>query len=126
MPLTAFFPPTVPANVTAHVQALTSFALADNDPRYLPVTLIGLATTIASDGRTAHVTGQASLSETASPAKTVWVAAVAYDSSGRVTGFRRWEWSGTLETLGTVPFDFTVSGFGTMMQRVEVFAEARP
>jgi LysM repeat protein len=126
MPLTAFFPPTVPADVTPRVQVLTAFALADNDPRYLPVTLIGLATTIAADGRTARISGQASLSETASPAKTVWVAAVAYDSAGRVSGFRRWEWSGTLETLGSIPFDFTVSGFGNDMARVEVFVEARP
>lgn len=126
MPLTAFFPPPFPADVTPRVQALTSFALAEDDPRYLPVTLIGLTTVIAADGRTARVTGQASLSETASPAKTVWVAAVAYDSSGRVTGFRRWEWSGTLETLGSVPFDFVVSSFGSDMTRVEVFAEARP
>ena len=126
MPLTVFFPAPLPAGVTRRVQTLSAFSLAEDDPRYLPVTLIGLTTVIAQDGRTAQVSGQASLSETASPAKTVWVAAVAYDSSGRVTGFRRWEWSGTLETLGSIPFDFVVSSFGSDLTRVEVFAEARP
>lgn len=126
MPLTAFFPAPLPVDATPRVQALTAFTLAEDDPRYLPVTLIGLTTVIAPDGRAARVAGRASLSETASPATTVWVAAVAYDSSGRVTGFRRWEWSGTLESLGSLLFDFTVSSFGSDMKRVEVFAEARP
>ena len=128
LPLTAFFPAPLPADVTPRVQALTSFALAEDDPRYLPVTLIGLTTVIAEDGprSTARVSGQAALSATEKPAATVWVAAVAYDSSGRVTGFRRWEWSGQLEAFGSLPFDFTVSSFGSDLTRVEVFAEARP
>lgn len=126
MPLTTFFPPPLPADVTPRVQTLSAFALAEDDPRYIPVTLIGLTTVIAADGRAARVAGQATLSATEKPAKTVWVVAVAYDSSGRVTGFRRWEWSGQLAAFGSLPFDFTVSGFGSDLTRVEVFAEARP
>ena len=126
MPLTVFFPAPLPADVIPRVQTLSAFALAENDPRYIPVTLIGLTTVIAEDRGTAHVSGQATLSATEKPAKTVWVAAVAYDSSGRVTGFRRWEWSGQLAAFGSLPFDFTVSSFGSDMTRVEVFAEARP
>lgn len=125
MPLTVFFPAPLPADVTPRVQTLSAFALAEDDPRYLPVTLIGLTTVIAEDGRTARVSGQATLSATEKPASTVWVAAVTYDSSGRVTGFRRWEWSGQLGAFGSLPFDFPVSGFGADMARVEVFAEAR-
>jgi len=126
MPLTAFFPAPLPADVIPRVQTLTAIALAPDDPRYIPVTLIGLTTVIAADGRTARVAGQVTLSATEAPAKTVWVVAVAYDSAGRVVGFRRWEWSGELAAFGSLPFDFAVSAFGSDMTRVESFAEARP
>ena len=126
LPLTAFFPPPLPAGLTPRVLALTAISIAPNDPRYIPAALNNVSVTIAADGRSARVTGQASLSGSGAAARTIWVAAVAYDEAGRVVGFRRWEWSGELAPGGSLPFDLVVSGFGSGMKRVEAFVEARP
>jgi hypothetical protein len=124
--LTAFFPPPIPANVQPRVQVLTAISLSANDPRYLSATLDVASTEIAADRRTARVHGQVILSAGGTSAKTIWVAAVAYDAAGRVTGFRRWEWSGELTPGGNLPFDFSVSSFGSGVMRVELAVEARP
>jgi LysM repeat protein len=125
LPLTAFFPAPLPAGLTPRVQALTAISLAANDPRYLPASLNNVTIDIAADGRSARARGEVILSG-GGAAKTVWVAAVAYDEAGRVVGFRRWEWSGELAPGGSLPFDMEVSGFGSGMKRVELFVEARP
>ena len=126
LPLTAFFPAPIPVDVLPRVQVLTAIITPANDPRYLFASLNGVTTAIDLDGFTARVTGQVILSDKGAPAKTVWVAAVAYDGAGRVVGFRRWEWSGALAPGGSLPFDFEVSGFGSGMVRVELAVEARP
>jgi hypothetical protein len=99
--------------------------LAAGDARYLPVIIINPLTEIASNGKTARVTGQVSLPGNVAEAKTVWVAAVAFDDAGRVVGFRRWEGS-VLAPGGSIPFDLTVSSLGSRVTRVELFVEARP
>ena len=125
LPLTAFFPPTIPADATPRVQVLTAITIPANDTRYLPAALKNTNTVIASDGRSARVSGQASLPANSPAAKTVWVAAVAYDAAGRVVGLRRWEGSG-LPPGGSLPFDLTVASLGSRVTRVELFIEARP
>jgi len=126
LPLTAFFSAPLPPNLTPRVLTLTAIALAPNDPRYLRASLNNVAIQIAADGRSARLSGMANLSDASAAAKSVWVAAVAYDDSGRVVGFRRWEWSGELAPGGSLSFDFVVSGFGSSMKQVEAFVEARP
>ena len=125
LPLTVFFPPPVPADARPRAQILSATILAPGDARYLNASLANPLTEIASDGRTARVSGQVSLPAESVPAKTVWVAAVAYDAAGRVVGFRRWEGSG-LQPGGSLPFDLTVASLGSRVTRVEVFVEARP
>ncbi len=127
LPLTAFFPPPIPADAKPRVQVLTSIAIPASDARYLPASLQAISSEIAADGLTARVRGQVILPATTSaPAKTVWVAAVAYDAAGRVTGFRRWEWIGELAPGGSLAFEFSVSSLGSGMKRMELFVEARP
>lgn len=125
LPLTAFFPPPIPADATPRVQALTAIAIPANDPRYLKASLQNTTTVIAPDGRAARVSGQVSLPANSPAAKIVWVAAVAYDGAGRVVGFRRWEGSG-IQPGGSLTFDLTVASLGSRVRRVEVFVEARP
>jgi LysM repeat protein len=125
LPLTAFFPPPVPADATPRVQVLTAILLPPGDARYLSASLLNPLAGIASDGRTARLSGQVSLPADSAPAQTIWVAAVAYDAAGRVVGFRRWEGS-SIQPGGSLPFDFTVASLGARMTRVEFFVEARP
>jgi hypothetical protein len=56
----------------------------------------------------------------------VWIAAVAYDAQGQVTGLRRWQSNETLPPGGSLPFEMTVYSLGGDMVRVEVVVEARP
>jgi hypothetical protein len=125
LPLTAFFPPPVPVDATPRFQILSAMALTPNDARYLSAALVDPLTEIASDGRTARVSGQVILPAGSAAANTVWVVAVAYDAAGRVVGFRRGEGSG-LQPGGSLPFELTVSSLGSRATRVEIFVEARP
>ena len=125
LPLTVFFPSPAPVDASPRAQILSSTILASNDARYLNASLVNPLTVIASDGRSARVNGQVSLPADSVPAKTVWVAAVAYDAAGRVVGFRRWEGSG-LQPGTSIQFDLTVASLGSRVTRVEVFVEARP
>jgi hypothetical protein len=125
LPLTVFFPSPAPLDASPRIQVLSAINLPPGDTRYLNVSLVNPLTVIAADGRTARVSGQISLPAESLPAKTVWVAAVAYDAAGRVVGFRRWEGSG-LQPGGSLPFDLTVASLGSRVTRVELFVEARP
>jgi LysM repeat protein len=125
LPLTVFFPSPAPVDASPRIQILSAINLPPGDARYLNATLVNPLTEIASDGRTARVSGQVSLPADSLPAKTVWVVAVAYDAAGRVEGFRRWEGSG-LQPGGSISFDLTVASLGSRMTRVELFVEVRP
>ncbi len=126
LPLTAFFPPPLAADLSPRVQMLTSIAIASDDARYLLASLKNTSVEIAPNARTARLRGQVLLTANSKPAKTIWVAAVAYDSAGRVSGFRRWEWTGELAAGASLPFEFEVPALGAGMTRVELFVEARP
>jgi LysM repeat protein len=125
LPLTAFFPAPIPADAQPRVQTLTAIVIPANDARYLPVSLSGTSVVIAADGLTARISGQVILPADSAPAKTIWVAAVAYDAAGRVVGFRRWE-GGGIQPGGSLTFDFAVASLGSGMKRVELVVEARP
>ena len=126
LPLTAFFAAPVPADAQPRIQTLTAIAIQPDDPRYLPASLQNTSVDVAPNGLTARLRGEVLLAQESAPAKTVWVVAVAYDVAGRVTGFRRWEWSGELAAGAAIPFEFEVSALGSALTRVEFFVEARP
>lgn len=126
IPLMVFFEPEVPAEVQPRVQLLTAIRLLPDDSRYLPAILQNTLAEVNWSGKTAKVSGQVSLPSKSEPAGQVWVAGVAYDSTGNVVGVRRWESSETLEAGGSLPFEFTVSSLGPTIVRVEFVVEARP
>jgi LysM repeat protein len=125
LPLTVFFPSPAPVDASPHAQILSATILQPNDALYLNASLLNPLTEIASDGRTARLSGQVSLPANSLPAQTVWVTAVTYDAAGRVVGFRRWEGSG-LQPGGSIQFVLTVASLGSRVTRVELFVEARP
>ena len=125
LPLAAFFKPLIPADAKPRVQILTAVRLAPGDPRYLPASTRNVLVEVDWDGRRAVVSGNAALPVESKAAASVWLAATAYESSGRVVGWRRWE-GGPLQPGGTLPFTFTVSSLGASIDRVELAVEARP
>jgi hypothetical protein len=91
LPLMVYFPPVIPADARPQVRVLTGIHLEPGDERYLPATLHNTLSQVDRSGRSALVSGTLRLPENVAAAGLVWVAAVAYDDSGRVVGARRWE-----------------------------------
>ncbi len=92
LPLTIYFAPDIPLNAKPQAQILTAIQIQPNDPRYLPASLQNTSVQVDASGLTAQVNGQVVLAaSSSSAAKLIWIAAIAYDESGRVIGGRRWE-----------------------------------
>jgi LysM repeat protein len=126
LPLMVFFAPVVPENARPQAHILTGIRLLPGDARYLPATLHNTLAQIDSSGRNAQVSGTIRLPEESIPASLVWVAAVAYDDTGRVVGVRRWESTAGIQPGGSLQFAFEISGLAREIENVEFVGEARP
>ncbi len=126
MPLAAYFPPPLAANLTPRVAVLTSLRLLPGDARYLPVALQDTLVSVDWSGRTAQVSGRAVLTAASGTVKLLWVLAVAYDAAGEVVGLRRWEAPSPLAAGASQDFAFSVSSIGPGIDHVEFLVEARP
>lgn len=125
LPLAVYFPPEIPLDAKPQVQILTAIRLSANDSRYLPATVNNTLVQVNADGHFAQVSGEVRLPAESNAATQVWVAAVAYDESGRVVGVRRWE-GGGIQPGGSLNFEMTVASLGGVLTRVEFAVEARP
>ena len=125
LPLSIYFPPNMAVNAKPQVQILTAIRLSPNDPRYLPATINNTLVQIDADGHFANITGEVRLPAESNTATQTWVAVVAYDESGRVVGFKRWE-GGGIQPGGNLNFEMTVASLGGVLTRVEFAVEARP
>ncbi|NWG35383.1 MAG: LysM peptidoglycan-binding domain-containing protein [Chloroflexi bacterium] len=125
LPLSVYFAPDIPVEAMPQVQMLTAIRLSLNDPRYLPATINNTLVQIDSDGHFAQVSGEVHLPAESNAATKTWVAAVAYDETGRVVGVRRWE-GGGIQPGGKIRFEMTVASLGGVLRRVEFAVEARP
>lgn len=125
LPLAVYFPPDIPVDAKPQVQILTAIRLLSNDSRYLPATVNNTLVQINADSHFADITGEVRLPAESNAATQTWVAAVAYDESGRVVGVKRWE-GGGVQPGGSLNFEMTVASLGGVLTRVEFAVEARP
>jgi LysM repeat protein len=123
LPAAAFFPG-IGGNNNAQSSLITAVRLTMADDRYQRAELQNMLVKIAWDGYSANLQGQISLPQAAQPATRVWLAAVAYDASGRMVGYRRWEAAETLQPGGLLPFELNVYSLGPPIERVDVQLEA--
>ena len=126
LPLSIYFAPDIPLNAKPQVQILTAIRLVPGDARYLPATTRNTLVQVDWSGLSAQVSGQVFLPASAQPARTVWVAAVAYDGRGNIAGLRRWESATSIQPGGSLPFSFVVSSVAGKIERVDFAVEARP
>ena len=126
LPLAVFFSPDIPANAEPQVQILTAIQLLPHDERYLPATINNTSVEVNADAHSAQVSGQVLSHSQTTDATQVWVAATAYNDSGRVVGVRRWESDAVLPAGGVLPFDFMISSIEGKIARIEFAVEARP
>lgn len=126
LPLSVYFPPSVPIDARPQILLLTAESLLPGDQRYLEAQITNTLVTVDWSGLNAEVRGTATLPSDSKPAASVWVAAVAYDAAENVIGVRRWESSAGVGPGGTLSFAFTVSGVAGRIERVDFAVEARP
>jgi LysM repeat protein len=125
LPLAVYFPPEIPVDAKPQVQILTAIQLQSNDTRYAPATVNNTLVEINADGHFAQISGEVRLPAESNAVTQVWVAAVAYDESGRVVGVKRWE-GGGVQPGTSLMFEMSVASLGGRMTRVEFAVEARP
>ena len=132
LPLYAYFPPESIAALSGPLAGSSELQGAlphREDGRYLAVELTNQKAAIRADGLSAQVSADASLMQEADdPASRLWIAAIAFDAQGRVTGVRRWEMpeGTTLEQGKSLPVVFDLYSTAGSIERVELIAEARP
>ncbi len=126
LPLAVFFPPGEDAASVPQVQILTAMRLLPTDSRYLQASLHNMLAQVSWSGLTAQLRGEVLLPVDSPDAKSVWVAAVAYDETGSVVGIRRWESTAGLKAGGSMPFSFMISAVAGYIARVDYVVEARP
>jgi len=120
----ARFAPPAPPRPRAAARLLRALPVDEErqQQRYLSVALDETKTTIAVDGRSARVVGEATVN--AEQTGQIWVVAVAYDDRGRPVGARRWEAGAPTAGGQTVSFAFTLYSIGPRIARVALSAEA--
>ena len=128
--LAVFFPDTDARGLTPQAQLSSAIRILPIDARYAPVSLENVLTNVDWSGLTADVSGlvvpKVGSSVGEIPAGRVWVAATAYDESGRVVGVRRWESDTPMPAGGVLPFHFQISSSGPVIGKVELLVKARP
>lgn len=125
LPAEAYFSG-VTNGTSATAQLTSAVRLSTNSDRIIETDIQNLLTAIAWNGLSARLEGKVFLPESEKPATSLWLAAIAYDVSGRIVAYRRLEWSDTLQPGTSRPFGFTVYSLGPGIQRVELLAEAHP
>ncbi len=105
---------------------LTVIPVAADSQRYLETEIQIQESLISLDGLQAQVRGSITLPEGQPDAKTVWVAAFAYDENENIVGLRKWVASDVLVSGDRIDFDLTVYSFGPPVMRLELLSEARP
>ena len=128
LPLAVYFPAPVPGNLQVSAELLSALPVNAGDDRYLPASLVEVKTDLLPDGVSARMSGRVTLEKGSPQAQLVWVLAVAYDISGQVVGFRRWEMASNQRLKPGKQVAFSVSVYSTAgkIERVEAMAEARP
>jgi LysM repeat protein len=111
---------------SARALLLGSVRLRSGDSRYRKTVLQNTLVSISWNGLAANVQGQIFVPSGEKPVGMLRLVAIAYDSSGQMNGFRRWEWTGSLQPGGFIPFETTVYSLGVSIEHVEVLVEALP
>ncbi len=123
--ISAYFSTAVPEPFQTSYELVSALQVQDGSNRYLETKVENQQVDIDSNGLSANISGDVSLSDPSASATQVWVAAFAYDAQGRVVGLRRWESSTTLPVGQKISFSFQVYSTGAAIASVDILVEAR-
>ncbi len=114
----------IPDDFHPQTQILSASRLPSSDNRYPLIHLQNHLAQVDWGGLSARVSGKLMLDQQSDGAERVWILAVAYDQSGTVIGFRRWEYNNPLAPADVLSFDFVVSSLGPEIDHIELLVEA--
>ena len=120
LPLLSYFPPPLPEKFESQGKVLSGFTVDAVDTRYLDLDVNVEKVVISSDGSHASVRGEVIIPVDTPMPSQLWVMILAFDTSGKIIGARKWESSGETE------FNLTVYSLGGIIDHIEVLTESRP
>ena len=123
--ISAYFSTAIPDPFQTSYELVSALQVQDGSSRYLETKVENQQINIGSNGLSARISGDVSLTDPSASATQVWAAAFAFDVQGRVIGIRRWEGSAPLPAGQKITFSFQVYSTGAAITSVEVLAEAR-
>ncbi len=123
--ISAYFSTAIPDPFQTSYELVSALQVQDGSSRYLETKVENQQINIASNGLSARISGDVSLTDPSASATQVWAAAFAFDAQGRVVGIRRWEGPAALPAGQKITFSFQVYSTGSAITLVEVLAEAR-
>jgi LysM repeat protein len=126
LPLAVSFSGPLPLDIRPQARILTAMRISTDTPRYLPALAHNTLTQVSWSGRTADVSGELMLPAGVANAAQAWIAALAYDGSGRLVGWRRWENPGGLAAGTSTRFQTSVYSLAGAIERVDLVVQARP
>lgn len=124
--LSAYFPAPFPQSPRVAAELRMAHPVPAGDVRYLPAEVEVEAVQLASDGKSAVVSGSISFKESSSTVQTLWLALQAFDELGKPAGVRRVDIPAPAQGSQSVAFEAAVYSAGAPISSVEVLVEARP
>lgn len=126
LPLFTYFLPPVPLTYTVETQLLSAVPISEGDSSFINLTIENTQTAISTDGYSASVTGDVKLSDASLIASRYWLAAVAYDSEGKMVAVRQLSRESGLAGGTVNQFTFNVYSIAGKIDHVDLFGEAIP
>ena len=122
-PLAAYFKAPLLLPVQASVEILSALPVDEKSGRYLPIGVEQVKTQISADGLSAVLSGKVTLPNGTNAAKSIWVAAIAYNAAGDVIGLRRWQAATGLKSGQQLDFSFSIYSMSGTIHQVDLIAE---
>lgn len=126
MVLDALFDAPAPEYASAVATLAGAVPLSPSDTRYEDTVISNLTSSAAPDRRSWRATGTLALGpKAAAPADRVATVLLAFDASGSIVGYAKWESPGTIQPGEQTDFHLTVFSLGGPIASVAVQAEAQ-
>ncbi|NTV37178.1 MAG: LysM peptidoglycan-binding domain-containing protein [Anaerolineaceae bacterium] len=123
LPVTVYFPAPQPLIFRMDAQLISALPVPADDQRYTPVNIGELQINIEPGGHSAVIKTEVN-SKDGKSSKQVWMAAIAYDRTGKMIGSRRWKSTNEIPAGKSLPVEFTIYSVTGEIEKVECFAEA--
>lgn len=124
LPFYTYFAPPLFTDPQVSAIILTATKARVEEGKFFPLEITKAEVSIATDGASAVVAGKARVAQSDLKISELTLAAVAYDTEGRVIGLRRTSQESGWSDNGDIEFSIVVFSTGGLIDRVELFGEA--